>query len=114
LPGKAKAWSQWLTELHQRDMTAEESKPKVRDEFLAALIREFGAEHGTELYQSKSVTKSELTRLIELLKKFRIAATMPIGMANRMNVQMNPHEARQGRYTPIAAQSEPWPEGRGR
>ena len=51
---------------------------KVRDEFLADLIREFGAEHGTELYQSRRVTKQELARFIVLLKKFKIAATMPL------------------------------------
>ena len=58
-------------------MIREEVKPKVRDEFLAGLIREFGAEHGTELYQSRSVTKQELARFIALLKKFKVAATLP-------------------------------------
>jgi len=79
---------EWLTELHQRNnMKIEEVKPSVRDEFLAALIREFGAEHGTELYQSRSVTKRELTRLVELLKKFKIAATMPIRRRQELGVR---------------------------
>ena len=64
-------------------MTIDESKPKVRDEFLADLIREFGPQHGTELYQSRSVTKRELTKFLELLRKFKIASTVPIGVANR-------------------------------
>ena len=102
----AKAWSKWLTELHQQNMTVEEPKPKIRDEFLASLIREFGAEHGTELYQSRSVTKQELTRLIQLLKKFKIVATMPFGTANRMNMPMSPFDTRQGRYQPTSPPSE--------
>ena len=52
--------------------TPDKSKPKVRDEFLADLIREFGAEYGVELYQAGSVTKEDLASFTVLLDKFGV------------------------------------------
>jgi hypothetical protein len=43
---------------------------KVKDEFLADLIRQFGAEWGVELYQEGSVSKDDLAAFGALLTKF--------------------------------------------
>jgi RNA:NAD 2'-phosphotransferase (TPT1/KptA family) len=80
-----KAWSEWLTALHDPTinrcltpkrtfMTAKtETKPsKVKDEFLADLIRHFGAERGVELYQEGLVSKDDLAAFDALLVKFDV------------------------------------------
>ena len=55
-------------------MTAEPkvNKPKVKDEFLADLIRHFGAERGVELYQEGTVSKDDLATFTALLAKFGV------------------------------------------
>jgi hypothetical protein len=57
-------------------MTADikkETKPaKVKDEFLADLIRHFGAERGVELYQEGTVSKDDLAAFNALLVKFDV------------------------------------------
>ena len=50
----------------------EKSKPRVKDEFLADLIREFGAEYGVELYQAGNVTKEDLAGFTTLREKFGV------------------------------------------
>ena len=99
---KAKqAWSRWLTELHDPTinrclapkvtyMTAtlepKSSKPKVKDEFLADLIRHFGAEYGVELYQAGNVSKDDLAAFVALLAKFDVVARRAPAGITRQNV----------------------------
>jgi len=87
----AKAWSEYLADLHNNPnrygvpnsitmtdkastekTSPDKSKPKVRDEFLADLIREFGAEYGVELYQAGTVTKEDLASFTVLRDKFGV------------------------------------------
>ena len=55
----------------------DKSKPKVRDKFLADLIREFGAEYGVELYQAGTVTKEDLASFTALRDKFGVEMKPP-------------------------------------
>jgi len=51
----------------------ETAKPaRVKDEFLADLIRHFGAERGVELYQEGAVSKDDLAAFAAMLTKFDV------------------------------------------
>ena len=53
------------------------NKPKVKDEFLADLIRHFGVERGVELYQDGTVSKDDLAAFSAMLAKFGVEVKRP-------------------------------------
>ena len=66
--------------------TTDKSRAKVRDEFLADLIREFGADYGVELYQAGNVTKEDLASFTALRDKFGVEVKPPYKTVYRENV----------------------------
>jgi len=52
--------------------TTDKKPNKVKDEFLAELIRQFGAERGVELYQEGTISKDDLATFTALLEKFGV------------------------------------------